>query len=177
MKPKKKKATPEDLIKELEEEIKSGNLTEEEKKALNDLKEIINTSIENGDFQKKKFSLKVLLMYVFKYLTEFTMSFLFVLVMFGLTFSYLNTTEYIPLMLSGISIALGFLITGSTDYLRFLYDKTYLWLKIILTILKYFTFALINTLVFKLYDPMILLFIVIFVSDICASYISRKILK
>ena len=176
-KPKNKKGTPEDFIKEIDEQINSGKLTEEEKRTLNELKDIINASIENGDFIKKKFTFKVFLLYVCRYISEFAIAFLFVLVMFGITFSFLKNTNYLPLMIAGLSLAFGFVITGTIDYLRLLYDKIYLSVKIILIILKYFVFALINTLVFELYDPMIFLFITILVSDICASYVSRKLLK
>ena len=173
----KKKGTPEDLLKEIDEQISSGKLTEEEKRTLNELKNIVSEGIQNGDFQKKKLTFKLVLLYVCRYISEFAIAFLFSLVMFGLTFSFLKTTDYMPLMIAGLSLALGFVITGSIDYLRFLYDKIYLSVKIILIILKYFTFALINTLVFTLYEPMIFLFITILVSDICASYVSRKLLK
>ncbi len=176
-KPKNKKGNPEDLLKEIDEQIESGKLTEEEKNTLRDLKEIINAGIENGDFIKKKLSFKLVLLYFCRYISEFAISFFFVLVMFGITFSFLQNTGYFPLMFSGLSIALGFVITGSIDYLRFLYDKIYLAVKIILIILKFFVFALINTIVFKLYDPMIWLFVTVIVSDLCASYVSRKLLK
>ena len=173
----KKRGTPEDLLKELDEQISSDKLTDEERKALISIREVVRLSIDNGEFVKKKLTFKIVLLYICKYISEFAISFLFVLVMFGITFSYIKDTSYLSIMLAGMSLALGFVITGSTDYLRFFYDKIYLTIKIMLIILKYFTFALINMLVFRLYDSTILLFVTILVSDLCASYVSRKLLK
>ena len=104
-------------------------------------------------------------------------SFLFVLVMFGFTFSLINDKSYLAVILSGISIAFGFVITGTTDYLRLLYDKLYLGIKIMLIILKYFTFAIINSFVFKVFDSNIILFLVVFVSDFISSIVTRRLLK
>lgn len=174
---KKPKGNPNDLLKQIDEEIKSGKLTEDEIKAFNELKKIIETAIEEGKFESKEITFKLVLMKICELVSTFAISFLFILVMFGFTFSFLSIHEYLPLMIAGLIIAFSHLITGRIDYLRCMYDKLYLGIKIMLGIIKLFIFALINLLVFKLYDSVIIMIISVMLADILSSSITRRIFR
>ena len=174
---KKDKGDPLEFLKEIDKKIESGKLTDEEVKVLNDLKQLIEAGIENGDFDKKKITFNVVMLNILKYIIHFSVSFLFILVMYGLTFNFITNNQFYPILFSGLIIAFSHVITGSVDYLRFFYDKLYFGIKISLIAIRFIALLIVNMYFYRMYDPTIMLIIAVVVSDFCSSYVLKKIFK
>ncbi|MCR5112852.1 MAG: hypothetical protein K6A63_02820 [Acholeplasmatales bacterium] len=168
-KKKKDKSKIDDLIKELDYEMENENLTDKQKEAYKELKEIL----EKGNY-KPKATFKTVMLLFSIIMMILMIAYIMSISLFGFLASFIVVKNWYSLLWVSAILAGLYLITGGIDLKRMGYDKIYLESRIVISVFKIALIMLLNNLVFKVFDISAIWIFYMITFELLATYVVKK---